>query len=74
VLCTILIGASCVSNTRRPDAPMCGPTGDCHNNQGDFQEDPRILLCTNPYGYSLLEDYIDKLELRIRQLERRRCK
>ena len=73
-LFTLLIVVSCVSGSNRPDAAMCGSLGDCHDSRGDFQEDPRLLLCTNPFGYSLLENYIDKLELRIRELERRRCK
>lgn len=73
VLCTILIGASCVSNPRRPDSPMCGAGGDCNDSRGAFNEDPRLLLCTTPLGYSRLEDYVDKLELRVRQLERQ-CK
>ena len=64
---------SCVSSSHRPNAPMCGSSGDCRDSRGEFQEDPRLLLCTNPFGYSLLEDYIDRLEMRIRQLERR-CK
>jgi hypothetical protein len=74
VLCTTLILASCVSGSHRPNAPLCGSSGDCRDSRGEFQEDPRLLLCTTPFGYSLLEDYIDKLELRIRELERRRCK
>ena len=53
---------------------MCGSGGDCRDSRGEFQEDPRLLLCTNPFGYSLLENYIDKLELRVKELERRRCK
>lgn len=69
----LLIGASCVSKPNRPDAPMCGASGDCTDSRGEFQEDPRLLLCTNPLGYSSYEDYIDRLELRIRQLERN-CK
>lgn len=71
VLCTTLIVLSaCVSNLRRPDAPVCGHLGDCINGSGEFQTDPRLLLCTDPAGYALYEDYIDSLELRIRQLER----
>ena len=70
-LFTILIGISCVSHPRRPDSPLCGPSGDCRDSTGEHQEDPRLLLCTTPQGYSALEDYIDKLELRVRTLERR---
>jgi len=66
--------SGCVSKPHRPDASMCGATGDCINSQGEYHEDPRLLLCTDPFSYSLLQDYIDKLELRIRELERRRCK
>lgn len=69
----ILIGASCVTHPKRPDAPLCGPSGDCVDSQGEHQEEVRTLLCTTPRGYSDLEDYIDKLELRIITLERR-CK
>jgi hypothetical protein len=63
--------SSCVSNSRRPDAALCGHLGDCQNAAGEFQVDPRTLLCTDVSGYAAYEDYIDKLELRIRQLERR---
>jgi hypothetical protein len=49
---------------------MCGHLGDCINGSGEFQTDPRLLLCTDPSGYALYEDYIDRLELRIRELER----
>lgn len=71
VLFMSLIALSgCVSNPKRPDAPMCGHLGDCINGSGEFQTDPRLLLCTDPIGYALYEDYIDQLELRIRQLER----
>ena len=73
VLFTTLTVASCVSKPSRPDAPMCGPSGDCQDSRGEHQEDPRLLLCTTPLGYSSYEDYIDRLELRIRELERR-CK
>ena len=66
-----LIGVSCVSNPRRPDAPLCGPNGDCRDSRGEYQEDPRLFLCTTPRGYSELESYIDNLELRIKTLERR---
>ena len=69
-----VILSSCVSRSGRPDSPLCGNTGDCQDSRGQFQEDARLLLCTNPLGYSNLEDYIDKLELRIRELERRRCR
>lgn len=62
--------SGCVSNPKRPDAPICGHLGDCLNGSGEFQTDPRLLLCTDPRGYALYEDYIDSLELRIRQLER----
>lgn len=71
VLFTILVAASCVSHPNRPDAPMCGHLGDCHDGRGDFNEDPRLLLCTTPDGYSYYQNYIGRLELRIRQLERR---
>lgn len=71
VLCTTLIALSgCISNPKRPDGPLCGHLGDCINGSGEFQADPRLLLCTDPAGYALYEDYIDSLELRIRQLER----
>lgn len=71
-LFTILIGISgCESMPHRPDAAMCGSSGDCVNSAGEFQVDPRILLCTDPHGYGAYEDYIDRLELRIRELERR---
>lgn len=73
VLFMILIGVSCVSHPHRPDAPLCGPSGDCVDASGEHQEDQRTLLCTTPQGYSSLETYIDKLELRVRTLERR-CK
>lgn len=69
----ILTAASCVSKPQRPDSPLCGPSGDCRDSRGEHQEDPRLLLCTTPLGYSSYEDYIDRLELRIRELERR-CK
>lgn len=73
--CTLLVGISgCVSKPHRPDSALCGSAGDCQDSRGQFQEDARLLLCTNPLGYSNLEDYIDKLEIRIRELERRRCK
>lgn len=71
VLFMSLIALSgCVSSPKRPDASMCGHLGDCLNGSGEFQTDPRLLLCTDPTGYALYEDYIDSLELRIRQLER----
>lgn len=71
VLCTTLIILSaCVSNPRRPLAPLCGSGGDCISSEGDTVEDSRTLLCTTPLGYSAYETYIDGLELRIRQLER----
>lgn len=71
VLFTTLITINgCVSKPHRPDAPMCGSTGDCRDSRGEHQEDPRLLLCTTPLGYSSYEDYIDRLELRIRELER----
>jgi hypothetical protein len=66
-----LITSSCVSRPGRPDAPMCGSSGDCIDSRGETQEDPRLLLCTTPFGYSNYEDYIDRLELRVRELERR---
>lgn len=72
-LSMILIGASCVSHPHRPDSALCGANGDCRDSRGEYQEDARLLLCTTPQGYSALEDYIDKLELRVRTLERR-CK
>ena len=73
--CTLLVGISgCVSKPNRPDSALCGSTGAWQDSRGQFQEDARLLLCTNPLGYSNLEDYIDKLELRIRELERRRCR
>lgn len=65
-----LIAVSCVSKPHRPDAPLCGSSGDCRDSRGEFQEDARLLLCTTPFGYSSYEDYIDRLELRIRELER----
>jgi hypothetical protein len=66
-----LIINGCVSRPHRPDAPMCDHAGACINAAGEFNEDPRLLLCTNGDGYSAYEDYIDRLELRIRNLERR---
>jgi hypothetical protein len=73
VLFTILIAVSCVSSRHRPDAPLCGSSGECHDSRGEHREDTRTLLCTSPLGYAAYEDYIDKLELRVRELERR-CK
>lgn len=73
VLFTILIVSGCVSNPRRPNSPLCGSGGDCISSEGDTMENPATLLCTTPNGYSKYEDYIDGLELRIRELERR-CK
>lgn len=70
---TLITGSSCVSKPQRPDSPLCGSGGDCRDSRGEHQEDPRLLLCTTPLGYSSYEDYIDRLELRIRELERR-CK
>lgn len=68
---TLIIGNGCVSKPHRPDAPLCGYGGDCIDARGEHREDPRLLLCTTPLGYSAYEDYIDRLELRIRELERR---
>ena len=50
---------------------MCGYQGDCIDARGEFKEDPRLLLCTNPIGYSAYENYIDELEQRVIRLERR---
>jgi len=71
VVLSTIFAVSCVSNPKRPDAPMCGSGGDCVSSIGEHQEDPRLLLCTTPLGYSSYEDYIDRLELRVRELERR---
>ena len=65
--------SSCVSRPQRPDAPLCGSEGDCVNSSGEFTIDPRVLICTDPTGYAQYEDYIDRLELRVGELERR-CK
>lgn len=72
VLFTILT-TSCVSRPNRPDAPLCGPDGSCRDSRGEYQEDARLLICTSPAGYANYEDYIDRLELKIREMERR-CK
>ena len=69
----ILTISSCVSRPQRPDAPLCGSDGSCIDSRGEHQEDSRLLICTTPLGYSSYEDYIDRLELRVRELERR-CK
>jgi hypothetical protein len=52
---------------------MCGSAGDCIEGDTETMENTATLLCTTPPGYSKYEDYIDGLELRIRELERR-CK
>lgn len=73
ILFIIFAGNSCVTRPHRPDAPMCGASGDCINGSGEFQVDPRILICSDPRGYALYEDYIDGLELEIKRL-RRTCR
>ena len=70
ILLLLGVACACISNPRRPDASLCGHLGDCLNGSGEFQTDPRLLLCTDTAGYALYEDYIDSLELRIRNLER----
>lgn len=72
-LCTILIVSGCVSNPKRPLVPMCGSAGDCLEGDTETMENPSTLICTIPSGYSRYENYIDELELRIRNLERN-CK
>ena len=66
----LIIASGCVSNPKRPEAALCDSQGNCIDSRGEFKDDPRLLLCTNPTGYSLIENYIDQLELRIRKLER----
>lgn len=78
VVCfTILHAVSgCVSKPSRPDSALClhNSTGwVCSDSRGDFPEVEANLICSNLDGYSSLERYIDALELRVRQLERR-CK
>ena len=74
---TILLAASgCVSKPSRPDAPLCLHNSNgwaCTDGRGDFSETENNLVCSTLDGYSSLERYIDALELRVRQLERR-CK
>jgi hypothetical protein len=74
VLFTILLGTSCVSKPNRPDSPLCLYNSDgwvCTDSNSDFPETENNLICSTLTGYSSLERYIDALELRIRQLERR---
>ena len=63
----------------RPTAPLCtieGDTAECTDGRGDFEVDPRELLCTTNDGYKILESYIDTLELEIKslKLKLRSCK
>jgi hypothetical protein len=76
VFFTMFLASSCVSRPNRPDAPLCLFNSDgwvCTDARGDFPEPESNLICSTIDGYSSLERYIDELELRIRQLERR-CK
>jgi hypothetical protein len=72
----ICISCSCIQKPGRPDAPLCTVTsenGECTDVRGDFVLDHAQLLCTSVDGYSTLERYVDQLELKVRDLERR-CK
>lgn len=70
----IFLGNSCVSKPHRPDSPICLRNSNswvCTDSRGDYEEQESNLICTSIDGYSDLERYVDALELRIRQLERR---
>lgn len=72
----ILLGVSCVSKPYRPDTSVCLYNSDgwvCTNASGDFRQEPNDLVCTTLPDYSVLERYVDQIELRLRKLERR-CK
>jgi hypothetical protein len=76
ILFISFIACSCIRKPHRPDAPLCTVDeihGECTDARGDFFLDHAHLLCTSLEGYSTLERYIDELELRVKQLERR-CK
>ena len=70
--------SGCRSRPNRPDASLCVVIvenghvyGDCENSAGEYREDYKRLLCTDPDSYGRLERYIDDLELRIRNCGRR---
>lgn len=66
--------SSCIPKPGRPAAPLCTVTskeGRCTNAQGNFTTDHSDLLCTTIDGYSVMERYVDTLELKIREYERR---
>lgn len=76
VSCMTFLAASCVSKPNRPDSPICLHNSDgwmCTDSRGDFPETEANLICSTIDGYSNVSKYVDALELKIRQLERR-CK
>jgi hypothetical protein len=76
VFFTTFLAASCVSKPNRPDSAICLHNSDgwvCTDSRGDFPETENNLICSTIDGYSNLSKYVDALELKIRELERR-CK
>ena len=74
VVSMIFTSVSCHTVPNRPDAPICGVTTEgaqCVDVRGDFNDTHANMLCTTLEGYSKLESYIDTLELRVRDYERR---
>lgn len=73
VFCTLLASCSCIQKPGRPDIPICTVTSvdaQCTNAAGDFRTSHNDILGTTIDGYQIAENYIDQLELKVRELER----
>jgi hypothetical protein len=65
--------SSCVRKPGRPDIPVCtinSIDADCTDLRGDYKVSHGEILGTTIDGYGVAENYVDQLELRVRQLER----
>jgi hypothetical protein len=70
---TIFLGAKCAYKPVRPDVPVCLHNSNgwvCTDSRGDFSQTESELICTTFVGYSESMRYLDKLEKRIKELER----